>query len=188
MLTDKQIKQILTMRLESKCGKDLVYRTHIRLHTTAYSSTNRKIRCRHAYNISLGSNYADALEEYRANRTLDNARKVISAYADEIIRKFNQWQDKQFAIESKAAYKEIEHKKYDFEEISRIINSAKKIGNYRVTSTSIGPYKKSALISGAYNSRNHRTRYSNRASLVITAVMAYVDEVLTEQKFVDYFN
>ena len=128
------------------------------------------------------------LEEYRANRTLDNARRVINSYANEIIDKFNEWQNKQFAIESKAAYNEVEHKKYDFEEISKIINSAKKIGNYRVTSTAIGPYKKSALIKGAYNSRNHGTRYSNRASLVITAVMAYVDKVLTEQKLVDYFN
>lgn len=185
MLTDKQIRRILTMRLESKCGKDLVNRITIKLHTTRYSATNRKIRCRHVYNIYEGWN---ALEEYRADRTLYNARKVINSYANEIIKKFNQWQDKQFEIESKASYNEVEHKKYDFEEISKIINSAKKIGNYRITSTAIGPYKKSALISGAYNSRNHGARYSNRASLVITAVMAYVDKVLTEQKLVDYFN
>lgn len=185
MLTDKQIKRILMMRLESKCGKDFMSRFKIRLHTTRWSGTNRKIRCRHVYTIYDG--YI-TLEQYRANRTLDNARRVINSYASEIIDKFNQWQDKQFEIESKAAYNEIEHKKYDFEEISRIINSAKKIGNYRVTSTAIGPYKKSALITGAYNTRNHGTRYSNRASLVIMAVMAYVDKVLTEQKLVDYFN
>lgn len=185
MLTDKQIRRILTMRLESKCGKDFINRFKIRLHTTKRSSMNNKICCKHVYAIYDGFN---ALEQYRTNRTLDNARMVINSYANEIIKKFNQWQDKQFAIESKAAYNAVEHKKYDFEEISRIINSAKKIGNYRITSTAIGPYKKSALITGAYNSRNHGTRYSNRASLVIMAVMAYVDKVLTEQKFVDYFN
>lgn len=185
MLTDKQIKQILIMRLESKCGKDFINRFKIKLHTTRCSSINRKIRCRHVYHIYCGSNQ---LEEYRANRTLDNARRVINSYANGIIDKFNKWQDKQFEIESKATYNEVEHKKYDFEEISRIINSAKKVGNYRVTSTAIGPYKKSALITGAYNSRNHGTRYSNRASLVIAAVMAYVDKALTEQKLEDYFN
>jgi hypothetical protein len=147
---------------------------------------NNKIRCRHVYHLYAG--LGNALEEYKANRTLENARRVIKSYANEIIDKFNKWQDKQYAIESKAAYNEIEHKKYDFEEISRIINSAKKIGNYRITSTAIGPYKKSALITGAYNTRNHGTRYSNRASLVIMAVMAYVDKVITDQKLVDYFN
>lgn len=185
MLTDKQVKQILTMRLESKCGKDFMSRFKIRLHTTKQSAINTKIRCKHVYTIYEGY---DALEHYKADRTLAKARMVINSYANKIIKKFNQWQDKQFEIESKAAYNEVEHKKYDFEEISRIINSAKKIGNYRITSTAIGPYKKSALITGAYNSRNHGTRYSNRASLVITAVMAYVDKVLTEQKLVDYFN
>lgn len=185
MLTDKQIKQILTLRLESKCGKDFINRFKIKLYTKRQSATNSKIRCRHVYNVIAGFH---PLEVYKANRTLDNARMVINSYANEIIDKFNQWQDKQFDIESKAVYNEVEHKKYDLEEISRIINSAKKIGNYRVTSNSIGPYKKSALITGAYNSRNHGTRYSNRASLVITAVMAYVDKVLTEQKLVDYFN
>lgn len=185
MLTDKQIKQILTMRLESKCGKDFINRFKIRLHTTRYSNVDRKIRCRHVYTVYEGF---DALEHYRADRTLAKARMVINSYANKIIEKFNQWQDKQFAIESKAAYNEVEHKKYNFEEISRIINNAKKIGNYRVTSTSIGPYKKSALISGAYNSRNHGTKYSNRASLVIAAVMAYVDKALTEQKLDEYFN
>lgn len=53
MLTDKQIKQILTMRLESKCGKDFISRFNIRLHTTSYSSINRKIRCRHVYHIYM---------------------------------------------------------------------------------------------------------------------------------------
>lgn len=187
MLTDKQIKQILTMRLESKCGKDFINRFKIRLHTTSWSPMNNKIRCRHVYHASWRY-YDGALAEYRANRTLENARRVIDTYANKIIDKFNQWQDKQFDIESKAAYNEVEHKKYDFEEISRIINSAKKIGNYRITSTAIGPYKKSALVTGAYNTRNHGTRYSNRASLVIMAVMAYVDKVLTDQKLVDYFN
>lgn len=186
MLTDKQIKQILTMRLESKCGKDFISRTKIKLFTKKQSATDTKILCKHVYYLYEG--LGNALEEYRANRTLDNARRVINSYANKIIDKFNQWQDKQFDIESKAAYNEVEHKKYDFEEISRIINSAKKIGNYRITSTAIGPYKKSALVTGVYNSRNHGTRYSNRASLVITAVMAYVDKVLTEQKLVNYFN
>ena len=183
MLTDKQIKRILMMRLESKCGKDFINRSKIKLFTKRCSA-DRTIRCKHVYHVFAGW---DALEKYRANRTLDNARMVIKSYANEIIDKFNQWQDKQFEIESKAAYNEVEHKKYDFEEISRIINSAKTIGNYRITSTAIGPYKKSALITGAYNSRNNGTRYSNRASLVITAVMAYVDKVLTEQKLEEYY-
>jgi hypothetical protein len=171
------------MRLESKCGKDFISRVKIKLFTKRCSA-DRNIRCKHVYHIYEGW---DALEKYRANRTLDNARMVINSYANKIIDKFNEYQDKQFEIESKAAYREIEHNKYDFEEISRIINSAKKIGNYKITSKAIGPYKKSALITGAYNSRNHGTRYSNSASLVIMAVMAYVDKVLTEQKLEEYY-
>ena len=91
MLTDKQIKQILIMILESKCGKDFINRFKIKLHTTRCSSINRKIRCRHVYHIYCGYNQ---LEEYRANRTLDNARRVINSYANGIIDKFNKWQDK----------------------------------------------------------------------------------------------